>query len=66
MDQNWKSRAESRKQEWKNENPKLDNARRLKGTYFIDPDDQDYKETHQKARRKIGKTYGASYALQNT
>ena len=32
-------------QEWKNEKPKLDNARRLRGIYFIDPDDQDYKET---------------------
>ena len=31
------------KQEWKNEKPKLDNARRLRGICFIDPDDQDYK-----------------------
>ena len=29
------------KQEWKNEKPKLDNARRLRGICFIDPDDQD-------------------------
>ena len=33
------------KQEWAKEKPKLDNARRLNGIYFIDPDDQDYKET---------------------
>ena len=32
------------KQEWKNEKPKLDNARRLEGIYCIDPDDQDYGE----------------------
>ena len=38
------------KQEWKNEKPKLDNARRLRGIYFIDPDDQDYKETLKKIR----------------
>ena len=30
------------KQERKNEKPKLDNARRLRGIYFVDPDDQDY------------------------
>ena len=34
--------------EWKNENPKLDSARRLTGTYSVDPDDQDYKETLKK------------------
>ena len=32
----------------KNEKPKLDNARKLRGIYFIDPDDQDYQETFQK------------------
>ena len=31
------------KQEWAKEKPKLDNARRLRGIFFIDPDDQDYK-----------------------
>ena len=41
------------KQEWKNEKPKLDNARRLRGIYFIDHDDQDYKETLKNARRKL-------------
>ena len=29
------------KQEWKHEQPKLDTARRLRGIYFIDPEDQD-------------------------
>ena len=38
--------AQSReKQEWKHEKPKLDNARRLRGIYIIDPDDHEYKET---------------------
>ena len=30
---------------------KLDNARRLRGIYFVDPDDQDYEETLKHARR---------------
>ena len=41
------------KHELQNEKPKLDNARRLRGTYFIDLDDQDHKETFKNARRKL-------------
>ena len=41
------------KNEWAKEKPKLDNARRLRGIYFIDRDDQDYKETLKHARRKL-------------
>ena len=41
------------KQEWKKEQPKLDNARRLRGIYFIDRDDQDHKETLENATRKL-------------
>ena len=33
------------KQEMENEKPKLDNARRLRGIYFVDPDDEEHKET---------------------
>ena len=40
------------KHEWKIEKPTLDNARRLGGIYFLDPDDQDYKEILKHARRK--------------
>ena len=40
------------KQEWKNEEPKFDNARGLRGIYFTDPDDQDCNETLKHARRK--------------
>ena len=32
-------------QERKNEKPKLDNARRLRGIYFFDPDDEEHQET---------------------
>ena len=33
------------KQAWAVEKPKLDNARKLKGIYFVDPEDEEYKET---------------------
>ena len=41
------------KQEWANEKPKLDNAWRLRGIYFIDPEDGEYKDTVEHARRKL-------------
>ena len=50
---NAKAAQNREKQEWKNEKPKLDHARRLKGIYLIGPDDQDYKETLKIARKKL-------------
>ena len=41
------------KQKWSNEKPKLDNAGRLRGIYFIDPEDKEFKETIWNARRKL-------------
>ena len=41
------------KHKWSNEKPKLDNFRRLRGTYFIDPEDKEFKETNRNARRKL-------------
>ena len=41
------------KQERKNEKPKLNNARRLRGIYFIDPCDQDYEEHLKNPVRKL-------------
>ena len=38
----WTQKREQ--QEWANEKPKLDNARRLRGIYFIDLGDEEYKE----------------------
>ena len=38
------------KQKWAIEKPKLDNARRLRGIYFIDPEDTEFKETTGNAR----------------
>ena len=46
-----KAAQEREKQEWANEKPELDNARNLRGIYFIDPEDGEYKETHQKRKK---------------
>ena len=40
------------RQNWSHEKPKLDNAR-LRGIYFIDPEDKEFKETIKSARRKL-------------
>ena len=41
------------KQEWAREKPKLDNARKMRALYFIDPDDEEYKDILKNARRKL-------------
>ena len=41
------------KHKWSNEKPKLDNARRLRRIYFIDPEDKEFKETIKNARKKM-------------
>ena len=38
---------------WFDEKPKLDNARRLRGIYFIDLEDKEFKETNKNARNKL-------------
>ena len=38
------------KQKWTFEKPKLDNARRLRGIYFIDPEDGEFKDIMKNAR----------------
>ena len=40
------------KQNWAIEKPKLDNARRLRGIYFNDPEEIEFKETIKNAQRK--------------
>ena len=53
----WKhmSHASKRKakQKWAIEKPKLDNARHLRGIFFIDPDDEEFKHTMKNACRKL-------------
>ena len=41
------------KQKWSNEKLHLDNARKLRGLYFIDPEDKEFKETFKNARKKL-------------
>ena len=40
------------KQKWSNEKLHLENARKLRGIYFIDPEDTEFKETIKNARKK--------------
>ena len=41
------------KQRWAIEKPKLDNARQLRGIFFIEPNDEEFKLTMNAARRKL-------------
>ena len=45
--------AQKREEEWAIEKPKLNNARRLRGICFIDPEDGEYGEKLKNARRKF-------------
>ena len=40
------------RQKWSYEEPKLDNARKLRGVYFIDPENKEFKETIKNALKK--------------
>ena len=41
------------KQKWSNEKFHLENARTLRGIHFIDPEDEEFKETIKNARKKL-------------
>ena len=41
------------KQEWSNEKLHLENARKLREIYFIDPEDKEFKETIKNAGKKL-------------
>ena len=41
------------KQKWSDEKLHLENARKLPGIYFIDPEDTEFKETIKNARKKL-------------
>ena len=45
-------RKQQEKQDWAVEKPKLDNAGKLRGTNFIDPEDEEHQETIEKNARK--------------
>ena len=41
------------RQKWWNEKLHLENERKLRGIYFIDPEDKEFKETIKNARKKL-------------
>ena len=41
------------RQQWSHVKPQLDDARKLRGIYFIDPEDKEFKETIKNARKKL-------------
>ena len=41
------------KQKWAEEKFHLENARKLRGIYFIDPEDTEFKETIKNVRKKL-------------
>ena len=53
----WKSMGKhvklKEKQKWSNEKLHLENTRKLRGIYFIDPEDTEFKETIKDARKKL-------------
>ena len=53
----WKSMEKNaklkEKQKWSEEKYHLENARKLRGIYFIDPEDTEFKETIKNARKKL-------------
>ena len=53
----WKSMGKNaklkEKQKWSEEKIHLDNVRKLRGIYFIDPEDKEFKETIKNARQKL-------------
>ena len=53
----WKSMGKNaklkEKQKWSEEKIHLDNAQKLRGIYFIDPEDKEFKEAIKNARKKL-------------
>ena len=50
----WKKNAKLKeKQKWSNEKLHLEKARKLRGIYFIDPEEKKFKETIKNARKKL-------------
>ena len=53
------------RQKWSHEKPQLDNARNLRGIYFIDPEDKEFKETIKNARKKLETPVAPAMRLQD-
>ena len=59
-----KAAQRKEKQQWATQ-PKLDNARKLRGIYFIYPDDKELKETIQNARKNLELPMEAAMPAEN-
>ena len=68
--QNWKDMSDAskrkEKQKWAIVKPKLDNARRLRGIYFIDPEDEEFKLAMKNACIMSENSDASSIALQTS
>ena len=51
------------KQKWSDEQLHLESARKLRGIYFIDQEDEEFKETIKNARKKLETPVAPYYAL---
>ena len=60
----WKSMGKNaklkEKQKWSEEKIHLDNERKLRGIYFVDPEDKEFKETIKNARKKLETSVAAA------
>ena len=54
---------ERKSSQWPIEKPILDDAPKLRGIYFIDPADAEFKETLKTRKEKVGTSDGSCYAL---
>ena len=61
------SGASKRKEklEWTIEKPKLDKASKLRGMYFTDPADEEFKKIYATCAEKVRSSDASSYALQD-
>ena len=50
-------------QKWSNEKLHLENARKLRGICFIDPEDTEFNETIKNARKKLETSVAPANAL---
>ena len=53
LEVNGKARQAEGEKKWSEEKLHLENARKLRGIYFIDPEDTEFKETIKNARKKL-------------
>ena len=53
-------------QQWAIEKPKLDSARTLRASAFVESGDMEFKETMKQRAKRVGAVYGIRHALQGS